>query len=377
MQKIDGGYVLMSQSTLSRLKAQISSKAITAVEGRGMLAFLEMHIIRKAAEALRSKNRASSKLIPNYSAKELSRLTNLPLRVASKVLKIAQNDFVSSEKGKLVPVPRRLIRFLAKCEKRSTILVLLTYIERGLSLDKNKIKSAGTAKASLIASQTGLTVRSVRNARAELLKLEIITPDTTKYQRKLNKDGAYFTINLSWNEKKEAGRVIHRARERRDPQQSRRECAVDNSLQPKQQISPLPTKNSVQISPPHRDKISSKEFRNQKTQSTASNTSGVFTKREGEGKVILPPMIRNVQRIDLEQFSRCKSLYQQACERKLIKHSESNYLNFVAAAVRAKSSKDGDPAKIFMGIIKNNLWMNITQEQEDRARIAIRKYEAR
>ncbi len=382
MQKIDGGYVLVSQKALLLLKAQISSRALTANEARGILGLLEMRSIRKAAEALRGKNKKRRDFIPNYSAKELSKLTNLPFRIASKVLKIAHlSDFFSSEKGKLVPIPRRIIRFLAKCEKRSTILVLLTYLERGMSLDKGKIKNAGTVKASLISSQTGITLRSVRTARAELLDLGIITPDTTKYQRKLNRDGAYFTINLSWNEDKKTVRVVH--------------CAhslstgllvvptfpgpVDNSKQPVQKISPLPIKNSTKISPPYRDKLSSYEIRNQKTQSFASNSSGVFTKQErksgGEGKVLLPPTIKNVLKADLENFGRCEELYFQATRKNLIEASEAGAINFLAAAVRAKSVS-GDAPRIFMGIIRKKLWKNITQADEDRALLALKRFRA-
>jgi len=67
-------------------------------------------------------------------------------------------------------------------------------------------------------------------------------------------------------------------------------------------------------------------------------------------------------------------LYGQACKRRIIKESEANFLNFIAAAVRAKSIKDGDPVKGFMGIVRNNLWMNITQAEEKRAVIASKRY---
>ena len=355
-----------------------------------MLAFEEMRTIRIAAAALRAKSKKGPALIPNYSAKECSRLTNLPMRVASKTLKkVMASDFNSKESVKLVPIPRRIIRFLAKCEKRSTLLVLLTYLERGLSLDKGKIKSAGTAKASLIAEKTGLTIRSVRTARAELLELGLITPDTTKYQRKLNRDGAYFTINLSWSERKKTGQVINRqgsVETRTDldaaktlpsaclgkPQQG-----VDNFSRPVAKISPPPPKNCTKISPPYRNKISSNEFRNQKTQSEASNSSGVFTKRVksgGEGRILTRPTIKNVQKADLDQFSRCDELYRQACKLGLVRPSESSYLNWFGAAIRAKTAKVNDPVKVFMGILKKNLWMNITQDQENRARLAIKKY---
>ena len=370
---IQGGYVFFSSKSLSRLNAQISSRSLTTVEGRGMLAFQEMRSIRAAAASLRARSKKGSALVPNYSTKEFSRLTNLPLQVASKTFKkVIASDFNSKEGGKLIPIPRRVIRFLAKCERRSTILVLLTYLERGLCLDKGKIKSAGTAKASLIAEKTGLTIRSVRTARAELLELGLITPDTTKYQRKLNKDGAYFTINLSWEERKNGAQV---SKGQESVKTKTETVPVDNSPRPTAKISPLPIKNCTQISPPYRNKLSSKEYRNQKTQSKDSNSSGVFSKREGEGRILARPTIKNVQIADLEQFSRCDELYQQACKLGLVRPSEASYLNWFGAAIRAKTAAEvKDPVKVFMGILKKNLWMNITQEQEDRARLAIKKY---
>ncbi len=254
MQKIDGGYVFISKKSLGDLNAQISTRKLSAIEGRGTLAFLEMQSIRRTAAAIRSRSQKRTKLIPNYNAKEFSRLTNLPLRVASKIFKkVSAVEFNPKESGKLIPVPRRVIRFLAKCQKRSTLLVLLTYLERGLSLDKGKIKSAGTAKASLISQKTGLTIRSVRTARKELLKLGLITPDTTKYQRKLNKDGAYFTINLLWNEKDSSERgTSGKVRPGIIKNPEAETVPVDNSFRPNTKISLPPSKNSSQISPPYR-----------------------------------------------------------------------------------------------------------------------------
>ena len=79
VQKIDGGYILISRSDITRLKAQISSRSLTTIEARGILGFIEMRSIRNAAEALRVKNKKGTALIPNYSSKELSKLTNLSL----------------------------------------------------------------------------------------------------------------------------------------------------------------------------------------------------------------------------------------------------------------------------------------------------------
>ena len=371
MQKIDGGYVFICRKALSHLKAQISTRALTTIEVRGILAFVEMRSIRDAAEALRVKNKKGTALIPNYSSRELSKLTNLPQRVASKVFKVASSsNLFSSEKGKLVPVPRRIIRFLAKCEKRSTILVLLAYIERGLCLDKGKVKNAGTVKAAFIAETTGLSLRAVRLARKELLGLGILTPDTTKYQRKLNRDGAYFTINLAWCEQSKAKKYSDREGDSAEIKNEavKKTLPVDNSIQQALEIAPPPIKNCTKIAPPIRDLKSSNELRNQKTQAIASNQTGVFSK-QWEQK----PNIRNVTPDDLKNIRRCEGLYQQACKVGLVQPSEASVLNFVAAAIRARSV-DGEPPRVFMGILKKKLWHHITQADEDKAVGVLKKF---
>ena len=371
MQKIDGGYILISRSDITRLKAQISSRSLTTIEARGILGFIEMRSIRNAAEALRVKNKKGTALIPNYSSKELSKLTNLPQRVASKVFKVASSsELFSSEKGKLVPVPRRIIRFLAKTEKRSTMLVLLAYIERGLCLDKGKVKNAGTVKAAFIAETTGLSLRAVRLARKELLGLGILTPDTTKYQRKLNRDGAYFTINLAWCEQSKAKKYSDREGDSAEIKNEAVEktLPVDNSTKEVPEIAPPPIKNCTKIAPPIRDLKSSNELRNQKTQAIASNQTGVFSKREEE-----KPNIRDVRPEDLKNILRCETLYQQACKVGLVQPSEASALNFVAAAIRARSI-DGEAPKVFMGIIKKKLWHHITQAQEQKAISVMKKF---
>ena len=52
---------------------------------------------------------------------------------------------------------------------------------------------------------------------------------------------------------------------------------------------------------------------------------------------------------------------------------ESSALNFVAAAIRARSV-DGDAPKVFMGIIKKKLWHHITQAQEQKANGVLKKF---
>lgn len=386
MLKIEGGYIFRTRLELSRLIALVSSKKLSLCEARVFIASIEMRAIRDGAEAKKGKAKKSRGVIPTYQNKEIKTLSRLSLRKISEVKKKLLDHFelYSENKGEL-PIPRRLIRFLAQCDKRSTFLTLLSYIERGITLRNRSIKNAGSIKATLIAEKTGLSLRSVRLARKELLELGIITPDTTKYQRKLNRDGAYFTINLNWSLEK-TDKQIHRevrggAIKSPTAEKSVLSACIDGSIQGVDnlkisvpQIAPLPTKNCSQIAPPYRDSKTSKESRNQKTQSKASNTSGVFSKHWGQGR---KPNLFDVQLEDLKSFDRTEALYEQAIKAKLIQNSESNFLNWVGAAVRARTCEARDPVKVFVGIVRKGLWINITQAEEDRARAAINKYKYR
>jgi hypothetical protein len=241
---------------------------------------------------------------------------------------------------RLIPIPRTLLRYLCSVETKTLLLTTLGYIVRGLSLSPKtrSIKSRGTAKATWIADAFSLSERSVRYARRELIKLSLLSEDTTKSQRKLNRDGAYFEMNLSWGrgEKKE-------------------------SL-----IAPPLAKDAPQIAPPIRDLETSYGSRDQKT------SSGLLKKDESE----TPPALRDVKRRDLEEFSRTKALYDEAVQKGVVKASESAFLNWVSAAVRAKTTSANDPVKVFVGIVRAGLFHHITNEQEERARRAISRYKS-
>src|SRR6185295_13920220 len=78
--------------------------------------------------------------------------------------------------------------------------VVIGYLVRGLSIARGtgEINPKGTVKASWIAETFGLSHRAVKYAQATLRSLGWISKDTESRQRKLNRDGAYFTINEQW-----------------------------------------------------------------------------------------------------------------------------------------------------------------------------------
>ena len=243
-----------------------------------------------------------------------------------------------------VPVPRSVLRFLAGSPKASIGKTMLGYIVRGLSIDRRggEIGSAGSVKASWIAGTFGLSLRSVKSARKALIDSGFISKDMGSFQRKLNRDGAYFRVNLEWKE--------------------------GEGAMPK--IAPQAAKNARLFAPPYKDLKTSYEIKNQKAQSRALKLPGVC-----KANKVREPNLLDVRPEDLKSFARAQALFLQAVKAGWIRGSESDFLNWMAAAIRANTAKKvRDPVRVFVSIVKGKRWELISQAQEDRARMLIGQY---
>ncbi len=355
--------------------------------------------IREAASRSKTQKSKKGRVVPSYRLKELSKATGLPLRVIKKELSnlkargllnfseseiiIAKNILPDSEdlleclSGKRspkrpLPFPRSILRFISHSKKISVTKTLLAYILRGLTISRTgEITGQGSVKCSWISEVLVLSLRAVKGARKELIELGIITPDTGSNQWKLNKTGAYFTVNLSWIEarenlisKREGTQAIKNTQAETMP--------VDNFFAPAPQFAPPMAQKQPTFAPPYKDKktSSNEESKNQKTLGTAQIPTGFCKTKKGKEE---NPKIYDVKPEDLGNFSRVEELYFQAIRRGLIEATEAGAINFLAAAVRARSVL-GDAPRIFMGLIKQKLWKNITQGDEDRALAALRRY---
>jgi hypothetical protein len=199
--------------------------------------------------------------------------------------------------------------------------------------------SRGTCKASWVAETFGVDVRSVKASRkhlAEIGWLEIAHSDHWHRQRW----GGTAIVNLTWQGLGGAWRNSESA--------------------PRAELS------TTELPPPESNKELPSESRHQKL--TGPERPGVKTQKE------CPPTLANVRLEDLLKLSRTEVLYRQAVASGRVNHSESQVLNWVAAAVRAKTVPNGDPVRIFMGIVIRGLWHHVTQEQEERARRALARY---
>jgi hypothetical protein len=204
---------------------------------------------------------------------------------------------------------------------------MLGYVARGLTLDRKggAIRTAGTVKASWLSGTLGLSQRAVRYAQSRLKQLGWICPDRGSKQWKLNRTGAWFCIRLDW---------------------------VPT-------VAPLPVEISTPAASPKEDRKTPTEIKDQKLV--------VFERRGGE------PTLRNIQLGDLQDRGRLRVLFRQAVARGWVRSCEADALNFLAAAVRARSTPSRDPVRVFVSLVRERRWNHITQAQEDQARRTLRE----
>ena len=249
-----------------------------------------------------------------------------------------------------IPVPRLIFRYLAQQPKAGIGKVMLGYICRGMTVDRQggEVRGVGTVKASWLADVLEMSLRSVRYAQAELRALGWVGKDTGSKQKKLNRHGAWFSISLDWN----------------PPAVASGESASEVP-QVRSEIAPPPPEKCTPVAPPKKDPKTLSESKNQKP--------GVFG--TGNGKVSQPkaapppaPNLKNILTADLSDRERLESLFRQAVDRKWVRPCESDKLNFFAAAIRARNTSARDPVRVFVTLVKRRQWSHVTQAQEDEGR---------
>jgi hypothetical protein len=364
---IEGGYKTLRVFEISNLIESLKAKRISLRTSQLFFSAVALIATYEAHKRSRTKNFRRAGEITQFSISKLSELSGLSEgAVKCELRKLKKLGLITIEKGEIrisqeveesetlallsggrsikrpVPIPRYVLRFLAKAQTKSMVLTTLAYMVRGLTITRvGEIKTSGTVKASWISEVTDLSIRSVKASRAKLIAVEIISKDESSTQVKLNRTGSYFSV------------ITVRK-------------AVDKSDSARVIFAPPIVKNSPEFAPPYKDKKTPYGSKNQKS------TSGFLIKRVGEGE--RKPTINNIVIEDLQSFYRTEELYFQAVKANWINDSENSFLDFLAAAIRAKSQKDADQVRLFVAIVKKKLFHFITNEQEERARKGIQKF---
>ena len=244
------------------------------------------------------------------------------------------------------------------------------FYKRGLCHPK------GCVKASWIAEVFGISERAVKGQRQHLVALGWLLPQKTS-QRTLNGHGLWVTINLAWDALTEAKERLY---EPVVEQPGGGEGAQEPALPPAE----IPAKHSR----PPQEQASSNVHSlvntpeplprgGSKNQEPASGgTTGVYISESESKKTEAPadrPTLRDVKPEDLRDPARLLDLHTQAVDAGYVPPSEASRLNFFAAANHARVIGSRNPPGLFVRILRSGLWSFLTQDDEDVARVQLRR----
>ncbi len=241
---------------------------------------------------------------------------------------------------RLVPMPRRVGRFLAVGTTRAMTATMLGLLVRCVFYRRGLCTSVGTCKASWVAETFGVNERSVKRARAKLVALGWLE-SVAAAQWRLNRWGGVYRVNLGW----------------------------DGGSRPRSRLSPPARRTAPRLSPPDSDKQPLWEYIHQ---NPASRGSAGF--RNGP-RASSGPTLRRVELEDLRQTTSLLSLHAEACARGLARPSEAGRLQFVALAERARRCATRSPGGLFVWLLRCGKWEYPTQADEDAARAALREWQ--
>lgn len=249
-----------------------------------------------------------------------------------------------------VPVPRRVLRFLAKDGGRAIAATMLGHMLRCLYLRRGGCDSAGTCKASWIAEVFRVDVRNVKAARRQLAQMRWLTPGVVP-QWRLNRFGASVSINLDWI--------------RACPEGATARCGTIHKSPP------LGSAVVTGSPPPESNQNLLTEYKNQ---NPACGRSPGAEKQEREENENGTSRWEHICPEDLRRMPRLMMLYREAVTRRLVAESEAGRLAFVAAAEHAQRVATFNPCGLFRTIVRKQLWHYITQSAEDAARMRLNDY---
>lgn len=287
-----------------------------------------------------------------------------------------------------VPVPRRLLRFLASGCTRVLLATVLGHLFRCLYYRDGQCHPEGLCKASWIAKVFGVSERAVKTARRRLEALGFLQRTETA-QWLLNRYGQRMTINLRWT-----GLPLPEA----------------PHPEPVSALAPLPAALPPDLAPPDSHQQLPSEENNQEP--APSSPTGVLSTlfaqareclRTGAALPIDPepvvtravsapaqeerrgtplvtqtplpaPRLQHVTLPDLKDTARLLALYAQSVQAKLIGPSEAERLTFVGLAQHVLAQHPENAGGLFRYLLTHRCFHFVTQEEEDAAQQRLKRH---
>lgn len=350
--KPDGGFCFIPAMALIAMWWAYKARILGLVEVRVWLAFFEVVVRRCVDRPNRFPNSVEHELATLVGVSEaqvrtaMRRLLRsgflLPVRTLSRWHTVPQSLIREDGDGlneairgvenhrRLVPVPRRLLRFLTRTTRPVLWATALGHLLRCLYYRNGECAPDGRCKASWIAERFEVDVRNVKAARRELVELGVLIMEPTD-QLSMNRWGPRVRFNLEWK-----GAMT----ERRPP--------------------PPNDEKGHGSPPPYKNRELASRMGNQKPP-----------------RVPIGVQSRNarwrVSKLDLESAASLNGLFARLVVAGACEPSESARLNFFAAAARTRRLAWSNPPGFLAALVRNRRWSFATSADEDVGRAWLRQ----
>lgn len=290
-------------------------------------------------------------------------------------------DRRGSVQRRAVPVPRRMLRYLARESTPGVAATLLAHAMRCLWLHRSTYRFVGTCSARFVAEVFEANTRTVMRARQRLRSPQVkwLVPLVTAphvYQRY----GSRVAINPRWERSAQPARASEcrlsdrsvSSCARLEPAASSRARGSDLSRPASGTVlSPPPARNATEMSPP----IINKNLLAEVQQPNPRNRrdDGVYPRVPSEHR----PNWRRITPADLISPVRLQELLQQVRRQGLVGDGEADRLAFFAAAAHALRVGTRNQPGLFAAVVQRKLWHHITQADEDAARRILMAFDIR
>lgn len=233
--------------------------------------------------------------------------------------------------GRLVPVPRPLLRLLARSTGKAFIATALGHLLRCVFYKRGVCSSGGWCKSSWVAETFNIGLRSVKESRAKLVELGVLQLVDAD-QLRLNRFGRPVLVSFTWSH-----------------ESARREAESTTSSAP----------------PGRHKKLSLRRVDHQKPVG-ATDLPGVRKRTKH-------PNLAQVSQDDLEDPWRLAALFKQARLRNWVCKCEADILCVFSAAQHALRVGTRNPPGMFYWMLSTKRWEYLSGRDEDRARKMLKK----
>ena len=239
-----------------------------------------------------------------------------------------------------LPLPRRVLSYLAGCSKRVLLATVLGEAMRLLYFKQDQVLSRGRCKASWVGEVFAVDLRGVKRARRHMEDIGLLVPvgEGSSRERVFERRwGKACVWNLDWNEGTE--------------------------------LPPVSSLSTTGLPPVESDNNPPSEIENNQNPALCGPAPGFSKKAETEPE----PTIRDIREADLSDDGRAFELFRDAVDRELIEDTEAGQLRFFGLIEHARRYGTRNRPGLLRSLLERRRWHFITQDDEDLARGRIKQ----